>query len=240
LARASAAGGYPNVKGAKTEIFLDEAEESLGQMLRKQLKDRFFILWAMSGSGLHKAYPWSPFVAGELNRHFDDIQIITVGDSMCKMIEWNMANTMRQAGNWTIRQSLIGTKYADLVIGPETGILNGAACFDTPKIVFLSHSTEENLTKYWKNCTPIYSKDCKCYPCHRLITSDCCPKGDKGAAAICMESIHPVHVYNAVLEYYKPWREAKEKRLKKLKKSYEPVVLDPLVPGAEPSQAFVK
>ena len=63
------------------------------------------------------------------------------------MLEWEGTNMKHYSGTWGIRKSLLWTKYADLVIGTETGILNGAGCFDTPKIVMLSHSTEENLSK---------------------------------------------------------------------------------------------
>ena len=37
------------------------------------------------------------------------------------------------------------------VMHPETGVMNAAGYMDTPTIVWLSHSTPINLTKYWKN-----------------------------------------------------------------------------------------
>ncbi len=199
--------GYPEMKGEKPELFFSEVEEGLARHLRENNKDKFLILWALSGSSHHKVYPWSPYVAGELGNNFEDIRIITVGDYYCKIIEWQMANTMRCSGNWTIRQAMILAKYADLVIGPETGILNAASCFDTPKIVFLSHSSEENLTKYWDNTTVFKSPKVKCYPCHRLMYSDCCPKGPKGVTAKCMENIDPRAVYESIKAEYVKWKD---------------------------------
>jgi len=32
----------------------------------------------------------------------------------------------------------------------------------------MSHSSEENLTKYWENVTAL-KPDCDCSPCHRLV-----------------------------------------------------------------------
>jgi ADP-heptose:LPS heptosyltransferase len=206
--------GYPNLKGQRGELFFTEMEESLAKTLRATTKGKFLILWALSGSSFHKIYPWATYVCGEMDKNFDDICIITVGDYLCRIIEWQMSNTVNRAGTWTIRQSMAITKYADLVIGPETGILNAASCYDTAKICFLSHSSEENLTKYWTNCTPLKSKKCSCYPCHRLMYTNCCPQGPKNVAAKCTETIEPQDVYEAIMKYYRPWKEAKETKKK--------------------------
>src|SRR3990167_2442854 len=37
-----------------------------------------------------------------------------------------------------------------------------------PKIVFLSHSSHENLTRDWANTFALFSTKTKCYPCHRM------------------------------------------------------------------------
>lgn len=204
------AAGYPNMKGEMPELHFSEVEESLAQNLRMVNKDKFLVMWALCGSSFHKIYPWAPYVAGELDRNFEDIRVITVGDYLCKILEWQMNNTKNCSGQWTIRQSMIMTKYADLVIGPETGMLNAASCYDTPKIVFMSHSTPENLTKYWKNCTSLEPKNCSCYPCHRLMYTDACPKGKKTKeAAKCSESIEPKLVYDTIKKYYEQWKTKK-------------------------------
>jgi len=202
--------GYPNIKAAKPELHFSPVEERLAQHLRNVNKDKFLILWAMSGSSFHKIYPWAPYVAGSLDHDYSDIRIITVGDYYCKILEWQNKNTMRCSGNWTIRQSMIMAKYANLVIGPETGVLNAAGCYDTPKIIFLSHSSKENLTKYWKNTVELTPTDCDCHPCHRLIYSDTCPKGPKGVSAKCSENIDPELVYDEIVKVYERWKSGKK------------------------------
>lgn len=202
--------GYPKMKGQQPELFFTKDEEVLAEMFRASLKGKFVILWSLAGSAFHKAYPWSPYVAGELKQKHSDIVIITVGDEMSKMIEWNIPNTANKAGVLTVRQSMILTKYVDLVIGAETGILNAASCFDTPKIIFLSHSSEENLTKYWRNCTSLRPSECNCYPCHKLIytsySTTTCPRGNHGIGVRCMENVHPRHVYETIKKQYENWR----------------------------------
>jgi len=227
--------GYPNLKGQRGELYFTDTEESLAKVLRATVKDRFLVLWALSGSSFHKIYPWATYVCGEMNKNFNDICVITVGDYLCKIIEWQMTNTVNRSGVWTIRQSMAIAKYADLVIGPETGVLNAASCYDVPKIVFLSHSSEENLTKYWTNCTSLFSKECRCYPCHRLMYTNCCPQGPKKVAAKCSETIDPQTVYDAIMKYYKPWKKAKEKKLsgKVDVPQYRPEPLYPLKTSGE-------
>lgn len=203
--------GYPELKGEKTELFFTEQEERLARTFVENHKDRFIVVWAMSGSSMHKVYPWSEYVAGEIwKKHGNEVCIITVGDDSCRILEWTMPHTLPRCGMLTVRQSMLMTKYANLVIGPETGILNAAGCYDTPKIIFLSHSSEENLTKYWQNVTPLHPENCRCHPCHKLIYVDTCPSGKVGGRPRCAENIKPETVYKAFLKHFKEWKNERE------------------------------
>ncbi len=204
--------GYPEAKGCLPELYFSDIEEALAQNFVNAHKDKFVIVWSLSGSGFHKTWPWSEYVAGELAQQFKDIEIITVGDEDCKIIEWQNPHTINKCGIYTIRQSFILTKYANLVIGADTGLMNAASCFDTPKIVFLSTNTEENLTKYWKNTTSLHNDDCECYPCHKLIYSNSCPKGRFNAAPKCMEGIEPKTCLDEILKQYEAWKDTQLQR----------------------------
>lgn len=204
--------GYPDLKGEPTELFFTEQEERLARLFIEKCKGRFVIIWAMSGSSIHKIYPWAEYVAGSINqKHGEETLIVTVGDDIARMIEWNLPNTLPRCGVFTIRQSMILTKYANLVIGPETGMLNAAGCFETPKIIFLSHSSEHNLTKYWRNVTALHPENCRCHPCHKLIYVDDCPKGKIGGRPRCAENIKPETVFKAFEYYFKEWKNGKNK-----------------------------
>jgi ADP-heptose:LPS heptosyltransferase len=199
--------GYPDCKGELPELFFSEIEEHLVRNRVNEHRDTFTILWAMSGSAFHKTYPWAEYVATEFLINHPDAQVITVGDETCKILEWQNSKTVNKCGVWTVRQSFVMSKYADLVIGPDTGLLNAASCFNTPKIIFMSAGSHENLTKYWKNVTPLYAEDCECYPCHRLIYSNNCPKGTlTGVAPKCMEHLKPEIVIEAIEKYYQAWK----------------------------------
>lgn len=211
--------GYPDKKGLLPELHFSDTEEYLAGIFREKYKDKFVIEISLSGSSFHKTYPWMPYVADEIHKNHDDVIIVTVGDYLCKLLEnWQHPNTINKAGIWTVRQSMIMTKYVNLVVGTETGILNAASCYDTPKIVLLSHSSVENLTKYWKNCTSLHARSCNCQPCHRLIytLNNTCPlekvtiqeNGQKFEVEVpkCMANIRPEAVYEAFEKHYKEWK----------------------------------
>jgi ADP-heptose:LPS heptosyltransferase len=173
--------GYSDT-GMNGELFFSEQEEIMAQGFRDKYPGRFIVMWVLSGSSYHKRYPYFQQVAQELVVRNPDILLISVGDAECALIERSESNKyLPRSGRWLLRTSLVMTKYVDLVIGPETGILNAAGCFATPKITMLSHSSHENLCKYWKNdfCIAPDQKEVFCHPCHVLhythTLNEACP-----------------------------------------------------------------
>ena len=219
--------GYPAMKGELPELHFTDMEEELAQLIRKANENKFMLLWSLSGSSLHKCYPWTHIVAQTIHQKYPDVVIVTVGDEMCKILEsWAHPSTLNKSGVWTIRQSMLMTKYADLVVGPETGVLNAASCFETPKIVLLSHSSPENLTKYWKDCIAL-SAPVNCQPCHRLIYDAECFKSQAEIKAVdgqiiplkvkhdgarCMEGLKPERIIEAIEKFYRRWKNVRSKQ----------------------------
>jgi ADP-heptose:LPS heptosyltransferase len=200
-------GGYPDLAGKNGELFFTDKEERFAQNFRKKYSKCFLVLWSLSGSSTHKSYPYTEVVARKLLDVYDDIVFVTVGDIVCQLLEWEHKRTIQRAGKWTIKKSMIITKYADLVIGPQTCMLPAAACFDTPKIVFLSHSTHDNLCKYWTNHECLHSS-VECYPCHQIhYTNDSCVLDSALGTPICMTKLSPWDVYCSIEKQYLNWRE---------------------------------
>lgn len=201
-------GGYPDADPSP-ELHFTPLEHSLAKKFRKKYKDYFVILWSLSGSAQHKTWPFAEYAAKALLKH-PDVLILTVGDHICQLLEWRHDRTKNYSGHWPIRKSMIMTKYADCVVGTETGILNASAAYETPKVVILSHSSVENLSKHWKNCTSITPMDLECYPCHKLIYSrDECPLDPVLGVPMCTTQVHSRQVFNAIEEVYQKWRERK-------------------------------
>jgi ADP-heptose:LPS heptosyltransferase len=197
--------GYPEETGKTGELYFSRLEEAWAKKWRKKHQGKFIVLWAISGSALHKVYPYTEWVVSYLAEHHRDMMIVFVGGPECQIMEVGLENHPRikaYSGKMPIRKTMLLTKYADLVVGPETGVMNAAACYDTPKIVFLSHSTKENLTKHWTNCISIEPK-IDCYPCHILHYSmKYCNQDHKTGGAMCMAMLHPKNVIKEIEGVY--------------------------------------
>jgi len=170
-------GGYPNITGKQGELFFSNAEERSAQKFFSQFKNKFTIIWPTNGSSHHKIYPNMQIVIEDWLVAHDDSVIITVGDKPVNM-EYQHQRLIHKETEWSIREALIGAKYANLVIGPETMMTNAAGSLGTPTITMLSHSTHNALCKYWVNdyCIAPDTEVAPCYPCFQLhYSKDSCP-----------------------------------------------------------------
>jgi len=195
------AGYYPN-NNIPSLKFLNEEEKQAKSITQE---GRLNLLWCLSGSGKNKVYPWTEYVMGSLIKDYPDINIITVGDTKCKLLE-NINHNLPEknftelAGEIPYRISMLLTKYADVVVSPDTGILHASGCFETPKVGLLGHTTTENITKYFKNDYSLEA-DCACAPCFYLIYDHDvqCPIDVITKAAWCMAvGLQPERVYSHI------------------------------------------
>ena len=174
-------GGYPKQLGERGELFFDRNEILQVRKFREELKGKFVVLWGLNGSSHHKIYPLLEPVAYDFLSLHPDAMIILAGGPEAEKYQFSHPQVLPVAGKWPLRQTLaVIAMGTDLVVGPESMIVNIASCYDVPKIVFLSHSSADNLTKYWTNCTALEpSREvAPCYPCHQLHYSlESCPQG---------------------------------------------------------------
>jgi ADP-heptose:LPS heptosyltransferase len=190
------------------ELHFTPLEHSEAKRFMKKFSGKFVIMWSLTGSAFHKVYPYAEYVAMALMAKYPDLWIFTVGDLMSSMLEWRHERTKNYCDKWPIRKSMLLTKYVQCVVGPETGILNAASCYDTPKVIFLSHSSHENLSRDWINVTPVEALDCHCHPCHKLISNlEDCPLERGIRAPMCMARIKPIIVFEAIEKEYLKWKE---------------------------------
>lgn len=160
--------GVPHKPKVKFYPTADEREWAKKQ--RNKMGD-FVIVWSLAGSAVHKTWPYLDTVIARVLLSYPTAHVVLVGGPECAMLEagWeNEPRVKKTCGEWGIRQSLAFLEQADLIIGPETGVLNAACCMLVPKIVFLSHSSVENLTRDWINTVSLEPRNTECYPCHRL------------------------------------------------------------------------
>jgi len=182
-------------------------EKQWAQKQRKKIDASIVIVWVLSGSSVHKAWPYLDAIIARLMLLHDrrSIKVVFVGDGLCQMLEagWeNEPRVIQKSGKWSIRQTLAFCELADIVVGPETGVLNAAGQLPVAKIVCLSHSSVENLSKHWVNCISLEPEGCPCWPCHQMHYGfDPCPKDEKTGVALCQARISVEQMWSAITKH---------------------------------------
>lgn len=166
------------------------------------------ILWTLSGSSVHKTWPHLDKIIARTLVASPQARIILAGDESCKLLEqgWELEDrVLKRSGEWSIRQTLAFIEQADLLVGPETGVMNAAGLHPVKKVVTLSHSSPENLTKHWVNCTSLTPKNTPCYPCHQLhYGREFCPADEATGAAKCQADISADEMWDVLVPHLMP------------------------------------
>lgn len=173
------------------------------------------IIWCVNGSSPHKVYPWTQIVTKWLLERIAGCRVYLYGDPLIghKLCEelilpelqregCDMASVVSVADKWPIRKSLAFAQQADVIVGPETGPLNAMAFEPMAKVIYLSHSSPDNLTKHWINTTTLVAPPDRapCYPCHRLHNDwSFCHTSKATSAALCASGITPETIMDAIL-----------------------------------------
>lgn len=179
---------------------------------REAMKYDVVLMWSLAGSAVHKTWAGLDNVIASILVQFPNVAIMLVGGFEAKILEQGWENEPRvysTCGKFTIRQTFAMLNEVDLVIGPETGVLNAACCMDMPKVLFLSHSTHENLSRDWNNVIPLASPNTVCKgrgnneapACHMLHYGfDHCTRHEESGTAQCQVDIGIEQVWTAVSE----------------------------------------
>ena len=217
--------GYPDVIGTRGEIFLSKDELEWARKVRGQYDGKFVIAWNLRGSSDHKIYPMAETVAYEFGKDKHDVAVLTVGNENEKYLDFELPWADSQLGKLSVREAIaLVHDVADLVVGPESFIMNVAGCTAVPKIALLSHSSAENFTKYFLNCKTMEpdQRAVPCYPCNQLHynhVGPSCPISEArdadtgevmGAAPLCaMQGVSIDRMLDALNQTYKDWKERK-------------------------------
>jgi ADP-heptose:LPS heptosyltransferase len=170
-----------------------------------------YILWSLAGSSrTHKIYPHSSAVWDHVLQYYPGWGVLTVGDPSCYELEKTHDGKPRMwltSRSYTIRQVLTMMETADVVVGPETGVMSAAAWYPMPKVLFLSHSTVENLSRDWINTASLWSPKTHCVgrganlvpACHKMLPSfEGCTRSPSSGVAQCATDIKPEWVWAAL------------------------------------------
>lgn len=98
-----------------------------------------------------------------------------------------------------MRLAMTLATIADVVVGTESALINAVASEDNLKVVLLSHSSPENLTKHWRNTMAVEPAGIACYPCHRLHRGfEFCTRDSVTGFAACQAAVAAETVSDAI------------------------------------------
>lgn len=190
--------------------FYSTLEEKAWARKTAERRGKRNILWSLAGSSGHKVWPHLDPVIAQVMLEYPDVHITLVGDEVCRILETGWEKEPRvhcQSGKWTIRESMAFAEVADIIIGTETGLLNAAGSMDAWKIVTLSHSSPEMLTKHWKNVIALQQPKgvgCSKSPCRMLHGGEghdpweACPQHVETGTALCQFYVSPQMMMDAI------------------------------------------
>lgn len=189
--------------------FYPTEEERKWARKERSKMGRFVIGWPVSGSSVHKTWGGLDNVIASIMLDFPGVDVVLLGNEASKILEqgWEKEKRVhRRSGVWSVRESLAFMQEVDMAIGPETGVMNSVAMLSYPKVVFLSHSTDENLTRDWVNTHVLISENTVCPgrgnneapACHQLHYSWQYCKATEDKVSQCQADITVEHAYRVI------------------------------------------
>lgn len=187
----------------RQKFYANEFEAAWAREQRARL-DGPVVVINPAGSGPTKFWPHSMALARTLAGH--GVHSVILGDlsyAMAADIE-DVEPYIHVVGKeWPVRAALAYAQVADAVVATESLIANSVAQEDMLKVVTLSHSSNENLTKHWKNTAAIEPKAIACHPCHRIHghTFAFCQTDTNTGCSACQAAAGPNLVAGIVLDW---------------------------------------
>ena len=152
----------------RPEIYASQEENGILDRYRHELKKdgRKQLFWNLNGSTKNKFLSKGlQYIKAVLAQVPGSIHHIITGTNFDAA---NLPDDPRvRIATWTLRTSILLTQLVDVVIGPESGLVNAAGSYDTPKVILYSHSAPENLGGHFLNHYPI-CPECDCHPCYLI------------------------------------------------------------------------
>lgn len=182
-------------------FYPSEEESAWARDAKKSMPPGPLVVVNPCGSGPAKTWPHlKRFVERMAQEHINCVVLGDVRDlDVADIDPW--VTVVGRA--WPIRHAMAFAQLADVVVGTESAIINSVAFEPMLKVALLSHSSNENLTKHWRNTAAIEPTGVACYPCHRIHGEHLgfCAKDTATGCAACLASITAPAVADFVVDH---------------------------------------
>ena len=191
----------PEGTPSRQRFYPTEAEHGWAKAMRAKLPGPMVFL-SPSGSGPFKSWPHAEKFMGLMADA--GVYTLLLGD-IANMpgidhVERNGQEYGIVVGKeWPLRMAMTMAQYADVVVSSESVFANAVAMEPMHKIILLSHSSVENLTRDWVNTCSLEAP-VSCHPCHRIhnVAAKLCARDAATKASACMAWYAPELVADLV------------------------------------------
>ena len=160
--------GYSRGEGCGTVAFTEE-ELTWADRWRETYRDEFLVMMPVSGSNAQKRFPIAKELGREILFRYPDAILYLTGGPNEKHRSFSFGDhRVYPAFDTSFRQVLLMTRYADYVVGPETGLLAAAGMWGTPKTMLCTSSSVFQATDGHRNDFSLQA-EIPCSPCLRAI-----------------------------------------------------------------------
>lgn len=191
--------GVPFDRMRARQKFYPNAEELAWAAEERAKIDGPLVFINASGSSAPKWWPYAQELADLLAT--ERVHSRIVGD--IRHANFRESRFARVFGTAIpIRKIFALAAMTDVVVGTESALVNSVA-FESPlKIVLLSHSSHENLTRDWINTIAVEPEGLPCYPCHRIhMDMSHCSHDTKVNAAACQSAATAELIFGHVMQH---------------------------------------
>lgn len=192
----------------RQRFFPTEAERTWAREQRQKLFPGPLVAIAPTGSGGPKTWP-------HVQRFMDmmaarGVYTVVLGEIRQELVpdeKWSCV----LGKSLPIRLAMALAQEADVVVGTESAIVNAVAMESNLKVVLLSHSSIENLTRDWTNTMSVEPENLACFPCHRLHRGfEFCAQDPRTGFAACQSMASAERIAEAITPWLKSLTEVKE------------------------------
>jgi ADP-heptose:LPS heptosyltransferase len=164
-----AAGLPESYYGNRGQLYYTDEEHAQAQEWVREKKVKYkadyVILVNLSGSTLHKKFIQAESICRKILERYNAM-IVLSGDEHCKSQVFEHDRVISWVGKKGFRTAALMTKYMDLNISLESGLVLCAHSWDAPTLQLLTAASWDNHVKYAKNAYWLQAP-AECSPCHK-------------------------------------------------------------------------
>lgn len=163
--------GYSAIRelGDCGTLVFTEGELAWAQRWREIHRNEFVVLMPVRGSNAQKAFPFAKEIGRKILDYYPDAVLYPTGGPNEALYSFSYGDhRVYPAFKTSFRQVMLMARFADYVLGPETGLLVAAGMWGTPKTMLCTSSSVFQCTEGQARDFSLQAQ-IDCSPCLRAI-----------------------------------------------------------------------